>query len=224
MVAPRSISAWAQSPDRAPHAKVCARRLSCAFAAGSGCSDGKQPGHHPLDVAVDRHDGSPEGDGRNGGSRVGPDARQLQQLGFRRREAAAMALGDDLRALVQIAGAAVVAKPRPGGEDVIQGRFGQRLHRRPAGEERLVVGDDRLDGRLLQHDLRQPDARRDRVCAACTAARADRAARGRTSRAARRWSRGRAAASAVALLPQISSACLCARPNRLAHVRPALPA
>ena len=36
-VAPRSISAWAQSPDRAPHAKVCARRLSCAFAAGNGC-------------------------------------------------------------------------------------------------------------------------------------------------------------------------------------------
>ena len=36
MVAPRSIRAWAQSPDRASRAKVCARRLISLLAAGSG--------------------------------------------------------------------------------------------------------------------------------------------------------------------------------------------
>ena len=59
-------------------------------------------------------------------------------------------------ALVQIAGAAVVAEPRPLREHVVELGRGQRLHRRPAREEALVEGDDRGDRGLLQHDLGQP--------------------------------------------------------------------
>ena len=40
-------------------------------------------------------------------------------------------------ALVQVAGAAVVAEARPGGEHVVERRRGQRLDRRPAREEAL---------------------------------------------------------------------------------------
>ena len=63
-----------------------------------------------------------------------------------------------LRAFVQVARAAVVAKPRPGGEHVVERRRGQRLDGRPAGKEAQVEGDDGFDRRLLQHDLAEPDA------------------------------------------------------------------
>ena len=99
-----------------------------------------------------------EGDGRDRRRRVGADARQLAQLLLRLREAAAEARSATIRgALVQIAGAAVVAEPRPGREHVVERRRGQRLHRRPARQEALVEGDDRADRGLLQHDLGQPD-------------------------------------------------------------------
>ena len=48
-------------------------------------------------------------------------------------------LGDGDRAFVQVAGAAVVAKPRPGGEHVVERRRGERLDGRPAGEEAQIT-------------------------------------------------------------------------------------
>ena len=81
-----------------------------------------------------------------------------------------------MRALVQVARAAVVAEPRPGGEHVVERRRGERLHRRPARQEALVEGDDGLDRRLLQHDL--ATARRGRDRRACPA----RARHGRSRR------------------------------------------
>ena len=66
--------------------------------------------------------------------------------------------GDGDGALVQVARAAVVAEPGPGGEHVVERRRGERLDGRPAGEEAQVEGDDGFDRRLLQHDLAEPDA------------------------------------------------------------------
>ena len=61
-------------------------------------------------------------------------------------------------AFVQIAGASVVAQPRPLLQHMIERRGGQRLHGRPALEEPLEIGRHRRHRGLLQHDFRQPDA------------------------------------------------------------------
>ena len=60
----------------------------------------------------------------------------------------------------QIAGAGVIAEPRPGGHDLAVLRGGERLDRRPARRERLEIGLHRGDRGLLQHHL--ATARRDR--------------------------------------------------------------
>ena len=68
-------------------------------------------------------------------------------------------LGDDvLRAFVQVARAAVVAKPRPGDHHVVDTCRGKGLDRRPALQKRFEIRNDRFHHRLLQHDLAQPDA------------------------------------------------------------------
>ena len=79
--------------------------------------------------------------------------------------------GDHLRAGVQVAGAGVVAKPGPGGQHGFQRRRGQRVHRREAAYEAFIVGYDRRDRGLLQHDLAEPDAVRDRRLAGLRAPR-----------------------------------------------------
>ena len=158
MPAPRSIIACAKSPARRGGVSVAARRFNSGFAAGQRLAHGEQARDHALDVAVDRRCGLAKcdrGDGRRG---VGADARQLLQLGDGRRKLAAQILGNRDGALVQVAGAAVVAEPRPGGEHVVERRRGQRLDGRPAGEEAQIEGDDGFDRRLLQHDLAEPDA------------------------------------------------------------------
>ena len=61
-------------------------------------------------------------------------------------------------ACVEVAGAGVVAEARPFDEHGLEVRGGQRLDRGPQREEALVVFADGRNGRLLQHDLAQPDA------------------------------------------------------------------
>ena len=65
---------------------------------------------------------------------------------------------DGLGAFVQVARARVVAEPSPRRQNVVERRRRQGVDGRPAAQERDVVRDDRLHGRLLQHDLAQPDA------------------------------------------------------------------
>ena len=156
-LAPRSISACAKSPARFAGVSVRRQAPDLLLGRGQRLLHREQPGDHPLDVAVDGRGARAEGDGRDRRRRVGADARQLQQLVFRLREAAAEALGDDPGALVEIAGAAVVAEPGPRREHVVELGRSQRLHRRPAREEALVEGDDGSDRGLLQHDLGEPD-------------------------------------------------------------------
>ena len=64
----------------------------------------------------------------------------------------------DLRAAVQVARAAVVAEAAPQREHVVERRGGERAHVGKAGQEARVVVEHRRHLRLLQHDLRQPDA------------------------------------------------------------------
>ena len=53
--------------------------------------------------------------------------------------------------------APVVAEPAPQLENAIDGRLRERAHGRHRREEALVIRHDRLDARLLEHDLAHPD-------------------------------------------------------------------
>ena len=63
-----------------------------------------------------------------------------------------------LRGLMQVARAAVIAEPRPAGENVIGGSGGERGNIREAGKETRIVVKHGRHLRLLQHDFREPDA------------------------------------------------------------------
>ena len=61
------------------------------------------------------------------------------------------------RGSVQVPGAGVVAEARPGREHARFPRPGERRQVRKTSEERVVARGDRGHGRLLEHDLRDPD-------------------------------------------------------------------
>ena len=126
---------------------------------GSGVSMANSRDDDTLDIAVDDDRAAAEGDGGDGGGRIGADARQRPQSRFRVGKAAAMhrratfarrpedcaparnSRGRPRRCITSASSAAASA------DDV-----------RPAVEEARVIGRDRRRRRLLEHDLRQPDA------------------------------------------------------------------
>lgn len=116
--------------------------------------DARQDAPH---VAVD--DGQPqaEGDRADGARRVAPHAWELQDLLEGAREAAGVAGGDVARRRVQVARPRVVTEPGPQREDVVEGRLGQRIHRRKARHPAVPVGGHGLEPRLLRHHLADPD-------------------------------------------------------------------
>jgi hypothetical protein len=69
-----------------------------------------------------------------------------------------MTFGDRDRAGVEVAGPCVIAEPGPLLEDGIERRRGEIGDRRPERNKAQVVVSYRRDGRLLQHDLAEPDA------------------------------------------------------------------
>src|SRR5437868_681256 len=77
-------------------------------------------------VAVDYGDRFVMRDGGNGGSSVGSDAVKVSQPDGRDRHFSGMFVDDGLRRSVQHAGAAVVAKSAPEGENVLLVGGGQR--------------------------------------------------------------------------------------------------
>ena len=113
---------------------------------------------HPPHVAIHDGDALTKAEGRNGRRRRWPDARQLLQGNRVDMEAASVRVPNHLGKTVQVACSAVVAKPTPEGQHLVELRIGQRHHRRKPRQEALVVTQDRADLRLLQHDLRQPNA------------------------------------------------------------------
>jgi hypothetical protein len=88
----------------------------------------------------------------------GANAVQLHQLGGTLREHALMARYQLLRRGVQGARTPVVAQSAPRLEHRLGVRLGQRLHTGKARHKALEMADDRLDARLLQHRLTDPDA------------------------------------------------------------------
>ncbi len=132
------------------------KTLQLALGGRQRCLDREQPRHHPLDIAVDRRDLRPVGDRRHRRRRIGTDARQRRQHRLVVGKSAAVHRSHRLRALVQISRAAVVAEPGPGDEHIVDAGARKRLDRRPAPQELEVVGNDRLDHGLLQHDLAEP--------------------------------------------------------------------
>jgi len=117
----------------------------------------EEPRQDALHVAVDQGLGASEGDREDRARRVGPDPGQRQPAGARRGEAPAELPHHHARRRAEGAGARVVAEAAPQREQL--GLVGRRQgpHVRQARQEALVVGHDRLDARLLQHRLADPD-------------------------------------------------------------------
>ena len=149
--------------------------------------DREQPGRDALHIAIDGNHRHAEGDRGHGIGGVGADPRNSAQRGGVGRKDAAYG-GDRLGSRMQIAGAGVIAEPRPGGHDraLIGGR--EILHGGEPRQEPVKIRTDSGHGGLLQHDFAQPDAVGVRQLARQRARRAwhGDAGRTRTSNAGRR--------------------------------------
>ena len=157
-VAPRSIIACAKSPARCSGTSAGGEGAQPRFGARQLRALGEQPGHDPLDIAVHRRDRPIESDRRDRRRRVVADPGQRAQQCRVVRKASVMRRDDCLRAGVQIAGAGVVAESLPGVQHLVERGGGQRANIGKTRHESVKIGADRRDGRLLQHDLAEPDA------------------------------------------------------------------
>ena len=92
-------------------------------------------------LRVDHHRALAERDRGDRGGGIGADAGQLAQprlaVGKARRAGDLAGAGD------QVAGARIIAEPRPGGQDFGVLGGGQRLDRRPARDEALEIAASR---------------------------------------------------------------------------------
>ena len=111
-----------------------------------------------LDVAVEYR--TPRAVGERGNRRGGrsADAGQSRQKRCSAGKHAAEARNDDARRRVQQMCTPVISQPAPVFEDPFDRRRRQRVDIGKGRKETLVIGNDRRHLRLLQHDLRQPDA------------------------------------------------------------------
>ena len=89
--------------------------------------------------------------------RVGAHAGQLPEIVHLGGDHAAGSAHDDAGRLMEVAGAGIVAEALPGLEDAVLAGPGERPHVGKLLQEPLVVGDDRVDAGLLEHDLGHPD-------------------------------------------------------------------
>ena len=110
------------------------------------------------DVAVHGRFRDAESDGRDRARRVVADTRQAAQRRVVGRHLPAVGLAHDLRGAVQVAHPAVIAQSLPQLEIDLLRHLGQRAHIRAGRQKPLIIRDDRLHPRLLEHDLGQPDA------------------------------------------------------------------
>ena len=118
-------------------------------------------------------------------------------------------LGDNVvRRRMQVMRPPVIAETAPVFEHARERRRGKGIHVGELGEQALVVRDDRRDLRLLQHDLGQPDAVRDRACSA-TAGHGGRARAARRRRVRRNARASRAPAHVFAFSARKAAAAPC---------------
>src|SRR5207302_1803925 len=87
-----------------------------------------------------------------------PYSGQSGELGKSWRKFAPEFVADAYAGPMHVARTRVIAEPGPQVEHVIDGCIGKRTHGWKSLQEALVVGNDRRDLRLLQHDLRHPHA------------------------------------------------------------------
>jgi hypothetical protein len=120
-------------------------------------ADPEQPCEDARDVAVDDRLRSIERDRGHRPRRVAPDSGQLAQGRRVVGQAPAVPLDQRARRALEVARARVVAEARPQPEHRVGLRPGEARDVREAREEALVVGDHRLDARLLQHRFGDPD-------------------------------------------------------------------
>ena len=109
-------------------------------------------------MGIDHHRRAAEGDRGDGGGGIVADARQRAQPCLAVGKAPAMIAHHGTRAGEQVAGAGIIAEPRPRRHHI--GIVGRRKvgDGRPALGEALEIARDRRDGRLLEHDFGEPDA------------------------------------------------------------------
>jgi hypothetical protein len=138
--------------------KRLTERCELRLGLGQLVFDGVQAGDDALGVAIHRGDRLTEGDRGDRGGCVGADAGERAELRGSLWKTSAVLTRDRLRRAVEIAGAGIVAKTGPYAVDFIQIRSGEALHIGPALKECAVVRRNRGDGRLLEHDLGEPDA------------------------------------------------------------------
>ncbi len=107
-----------------------------------------------LDVSVYGCHPLLERDGADRAGRVLADAGQGRPAGQVFGPAGAR---HDLCRLKHVAATPVVTEALPEREHLLLGRFGERAYVRETQHPRLVVREDGSDGRLLEHDLADPD-------------------------------------------------------------------
>jgi len=132
------------------------------FAGDRGLSgkplDAEAAREHTPDVAV--QDRRMPAKGEHGDRRRSRSA-DAGQLRKRRRiagETACMHANDPARGRMKVSGARVIAKAAPETQHLVLGCLRQRLHVGKSAQKALVIGDHRVDARLLQHHLGEPDA------------------------------------------------------------------
>ena len=111
---------------------------------------------HALNVAIDNGDGFSERDARDGRGGVASDAGKLAPGFGGAREFSFAVMGDELGGLMQPAGAMVVAKTAPQGENGLFTCFRQIMDGGKALHPARVVIEDGGDASLLEHDLGDP--------------------------------------------------------------------
>src|SRR3546814_9532680 len=107
---------------------------------------------------LDHHGPPTEGDRRDSGGGVSANAGQFQEPGFAVREAPGMLARHAPRTRDEVAGTGIVTEARPGGHDIALVGRRQRFDRGPAAGERLEIGRGMRPGRLLEHELGEPNA------------------------------------------------------------------
>ena len=151
------MSAWASVSRPMGAGETSGQIAQLAGGIGQSGLDPMQARHDPQHVAVDRNARRAVDDRPQRARGVGPDARQGAQRRFVAWQLAAMALDDGPGAGVQRAGAAVVAKPLPGMQNLAYVRGGERMEVGKARQENRETALDRRHGGLLQHEFADQD-------------------------------------------------------------------
>ncbi len=131
-------------------------RLEAWLRAGQRRRFGEEPGHHPLDIAVDRRDPTVERDRRDCRRAIVANPRKGAQLAQIIGELPVMAFDDGAGAGMEVAGARVIAGSLPQMQHLIERRCGQCTKIGPACHELVKIGADRRHRGLLQHDFAEP--------------------------------------------------------------------